>query len=234
MELDMFLYRINRKANTEDELNLINKSIQISDENELGKLEEVVGFIRNNDNEAYIKSNYKMFIDEFIKAYMSVKDKTKDEIDNEMYDENNEIVYIYNSLTAKEVINCVEKEKEQDVKLYEYITNNKDIINNIRVDDIGYWRKHPDLHKIMEDKYYEKGGEGTFNCKALILSKEEIENIIKLADDIISGKVESEKATGFFWGESIEDDWIDTKEIFEKALKETDFDNETIYYDSWW
>ena len=226
MGLDMYLYKINKKVNTEKEVKTINEVIKLNGGNKFEELEKVVGFIKNNDDESYINSDYKMFINEFKNVYMSIKDKPKDELDNE--------VQVFHSLTEKEAFNAVEKEKEKDLELYELFINNKDILDGIEIHDIGYWRKHPDFHKIMEDKYYEKGGEGTFNCSPLILSKEEIKEIIELSDDIINDKKESEKASGFFWGQTVKDHWVQTKEIFEKALKETDFDNETIYYDSWW
>ena len=82
MGLDMYLYKINKKVNTEKEVKTINEVIKLNGGNKFEELEKVVGFIKNNDDESYINSDYKMFINEFKNVYMSIKDKPKDELDN--------------------------------------------------------------------------------------------------------------------------------------------------------
>lgn len=99
---------------------------------------------------------------------------------------------------------------------------------------IGYWRKHADLHQLMEDIYYDRGGEGNFNCTPLILSKDDIEELLEITNGVIRGETKLKKGQGFFWGESSKEKWIETRNIFERVLENTDFNNETVYYDSWW
>ena len=55
-----------------------------------------------------------------------------------------------------------------------------------------------------------------------------------LATEIFKGKKESATAIVFFWGESTIEKWKQTIDIFDKVLNETDFDNQTVYCDSWW
>ena len=98
--------------------------------------------------------------------------------------------------------------------------------------ELGYWRKHADLNKYMADLYYSRGGKEEFNCVDLILTKEDCENIITLAKKALNGE-EVEKGEGFFWGTTEEQDWKDTVEFFEKALKE-DFNEIDIIYSCWW
>jgi hypothetical protein len=38
--------------------------------------------------------------------------------------------------------------------------------------ELAYWRKHPNLQGWMQELYYEKGGEGEFNCVDLELTLE--------------------------------------------------------------
>ena len=100
-------------------------------------------------------------------------------------------------------------------------------------EELGYWRKHADLNNYFSELYYERGGKDEFNCKDLILSKEDCKKILQLAKNILDGKQVIQKGVGFFWGETQESDWKDTIEIFEKAL-ETDFDHYDVVYSCWW
>ena len=102
------------------------------------------------------------------------------------------------------------------------------------IEEGGYWRKHSDLHGVMRDLYVHRGGEKIFNCIPLILDKQDCQRMLHLATEIFKGKKESPTATGFFWGESTIEKWKQTIDIFDKVLNETDFDNQTVFYDSWW
>lgn len=130
-------------------------------------------------------------------------------------------------------------------KINKKVYNNKELINVLNNNnnnnscieciEIAYWRKHSDLQGIMEELYFEKdGSHEVFDCIPLILSKEECENILNLSERIVAGEEESPEARGFFWGKSTNEHWQYTKEVFERVLKETDFENETVFYNSWW
>ena len=112
----------------------------------------------------------------------------------------------------------------------------QDILEGLDYTEIAYWRKHSDLNGYMEELYYEKGGDGDFNCVPLYLSKEDVEQIIDdhkkhldPEDDFTIGE-----ARGFFWGATEKEDWEESLKDFEKILNETDWDNETVYYSCWW
>lgn len=101
--------------------------------------------------------------------------------------------------------------------------------------EIGYWRKHADLHGYMEDLYIERGGTEEFNCVKLPLSKEDCEEIIAFARERLEeNEDEVEHTTGFFFGQTQKEDWEETIKIFENVLNTVNFDTEEIYYDSWW
>ena len=117
----------------------------------------------------------------------------------------------------------------------EKVQAQNEIINKI-LDrkDLGYWRKHADLNEFMTQLYYDRGGQEEFNCVELILSKEDCEMIRDKAQAIIDGKETVTKGEGFFWGETLEGDWEDTVEIFQKALDTVDFDDEEVVYHCWY
>lgn len=113
------------------------------------------------------------------------------------------------------------------IKAYDLYIANKDI--DFKSKEIGYWRKLYDLQDYMRNIYYERGGTGEFNCNPLILSKEDCEAVLKYSKESLENiDTDDEDAE---W--DIER-WKDAVEIFERAIKETDWDNETVYYDSWW
>lgn len=130
-----------------------------------------------------------------------------------------------------------------DMYMYRYdnkITSQKElenICNDLNtVEEIAYWRKHPDLHGRMSELYYEKGGEREFNCTELLLTKDDIEDIIEdIQVEIKEGLGTRFKRTrGFFFGETSIDQWEESLKDFKKILKDTDWENETVYYYSWW
>jgi hypothetical protein len=76
--------------------------------------------------------------------------------------------------------------------------------------ELGYWRKHPDLHGYIVEKY----ADGDDNCEEIELGITEIEDII----DAIKTK-RLPKTSGFFFGESTPDRDPESLEILEKALE---------------
>ena len=99
------------------------------------------------------------------------------------------------------------------------------------IEEIAYWRKHPDLHGWMEDLYRNKGGEDEqFNCSAVKLTAEDLS---KLEEDINSRRLP--ETSGFFFGKS----YGDTDEVmqdleFIKTAKQAINEGYDIYYTSWW
>ena len=98
--------------------------------------------------------------------------------------------------------------------------------------EIAYWRKHPNLHGMMEEIYREKGGKSNqFNVVPVELTKEDL---VKLGDRIVNNKLP--KTEGFFFGGDTSQD-EDCKahdlEFIAKARKclENGFD---VEYTSWW
>jgi len=95
--------------------------------------------------------------------------------------------------------------------------------------EIHYWRKHPDMHGMMEEIYREKGGrEEEFNCIEVYLDSEDID---KIEEQIKTGDLPLTE--GFFFGQSSSDRKEDDLEFIKKArlaLKE----GYKIYYTSWW
>jgi hypothetical protein len=101
--------------------------------------------------------------------------------------------------------------------------------HNIEPEEFYYWRKHTNMHDLMEEIYREKGGRvETFNCCPVQLTESDLV--------LIREKVESRNlplTEGFFFGESEDSDYKGDMDFLEKAeasLKE----GYTIWYDSWW
>lgn len=132
--------------------------------------------------------------------------------------------------------------KEFELELSEYYIDNVKVslasigdldINIIRT-NLCYWAKRSDLNSILEDMYYNRGGEDEFNNKYLLLSKEDIIDIIELHKEHLDGKNEISHNYGFFWEQTTLEDLENSLKDFEKVLQETNWDNETVYYHCWW
>jgi len=96
-------------------------------------------------------------------------------------------------------------------------------------DDFFYWRKHPNLHGLMEQIYREKGGaEESFNCVPVQLFQEDLDRIAAVVIDD-----ELPHTQGFFFGESTDDRKGEDIEFLEKAKQSLE-EGYTIWYDSWW
>jgi len=81
--------------------------------------------------------------------------------------------------------------------------------------ELGYWRKHPNLHGYIVRNFAEDGDD---NCKPIWLTKDNLET---LREAIKSDAIHDEQTTGFFFGESERDE--DTKQrdiaIIDNAIK---------------
>lgn len=95
--------------------------------------------------------------------------------------------------------------------------------------DLGYWRKHPDLHGFLVETF----SDGIDDCKPIYLSTTEIELIIEaIKEDKLP------HTGGFFFGESSNDEEQKTEaiEILTKALQwlRADITHRSIYYRASW
>ena len=103
----------------------------------------------------------------------------------------------------------------------------------VKLEDLHYWRKHPNLHGWMEDLYYEKGGEAeSFNCCPVQLTLEDLQRLAAALLEVVPALPETD---GFFFGQSegseeeVQDDLQFVKDA-QQAIEE----GYTVYYDSWW
>lgn len=98
-----------------------------------------------------------------------------------------------------------------------------------RILELGYWRKHPDLHGYIIKTF----ANGVDNCQDIPLTEDDLLNII--------GAVESEilpKTSGFFFGSSSPDDKPEDLKILHGALdwlrkKESGVSKDIYYRASW-
>lgn len=132
-------------------------------------------------------------------------------------------------LTAEQIQKRLRSIERNEEFSDEKISQEKcDFLDSIGYSEIGYWRKHPNLHGYCEDLWYHRGGDGDFNCDYLELTKEDVLEIIKL-----SKQNQLPQTTGFFFGKSTNEDNEHTIETMEKAL-EYIHDGYKILYYAWW
>lgn len=75
--------------------------------------------------------------------------------------------------------------------------------------ELGYWRKHPDLHGFIVQTF----ADGVDNCQEIDLSADNLRLILKAV------KANSlPKTSGFFFGESRDQDRVESIKILEAAL----------------
>ena len=99
------------------------------------------------------------------------------------------------------------------------------------VEDLAYWRKHPDLHGHMKSLYYQKGGDSEqFNCVPVQLTREDLD---QLAATIIDEELP--ETSGFFFGQSSGDKEEANRDLqFCKDAIQAIEEGYTVWYDSWW
>lgn len=98
-----------------------------------------------------------------------------------------------------------------------------------KVLQLGYWRKHPDLHGYIVENF----AEGVDDCKPIYLSEECIEKIITAIKN-----EELPHTEGFFFGRSDGSESEESLKIFEDALqwkrKDELYVFKHIYYQASW
>ena len=103
--------------------------------------------------------------------------------------------------------------------------------------EIAYWRKHPNLQGWMEKLYLEKNPEiakdreYVFNGIELELTWEDIE---RLEQDILSGRMAKMGTTGFFFGNASDDYYRQQDLEFVKKAKAELFMGLKVFYNSSW
>ena len=226
MGLDQYLCKVKKKCTTEKDLK---------------KLEEIRSIFKNPEKLKYYDEvnagKYENYLEaEFISSFVtSVKLGLL--IKENKVPNLNDTDKIHALDAVDQFLNVYVPELQSAIKSYTEAIANNETVEDYKPIEIGYWRKHSDLQGYMENLYKNRGGEKEFNCVDLILSKEDCEDIIEYSRERLkrsSQGIEDEHTTGFFFGETQDSDWADTIDIFNKALVETDWENETVYYSSWW
>ena len=97
--------------------------------------------------------------------------------------------------------------------------------------EIHYWRKHHDLHGLMEEIYRSKGGEEeSFNCIALPLDEFDLDDIEARIDER-----SLPETTGFFFGNNPPDDESKKEDLAVIArLRDELKQGKIVFYYSWW
>lgn len=116
--------------------------------------------------------------------------------------------------------------------------------NQAEVDtrELAYWRKHPNLQGWMEALWQEKlNAQGmkpedsplgsTFNGVELELTWDDL---VRLEEDILSGKIASLKTVGFFFGNASDDYYKEQDLEFVRKAKAEIFSGLRVFYNSSW
>lgn len=99
-----------------------------------------------------------------------------------------------------------------------------------KLEEILYRRKHGQLQNWMHNRYNELGGtDPDFNCRNLRLWEHDIE---KLLSDLKSGNMPD--GDGFFFGESSQEKIDADIEFFTEFLKTADFVKWGYLYSAWY
>ena len=111
-------------------------------------------------------------------------------------------------------------ESKTDEEGYEYYEDSM---------ELAYWRKHPNLQGWMQELYYEKGGEGEFNCVDLELTLEDLDALEATLDE-----EELPETVGFFFGSNADDHYAETDREFIREARAAIKQGYKVFYSSWW
>ena len=95
--------------------------------------------------------------------------------------------------------------------------------------ELATWRKHPNLQGWMEELWYEKGGEGEFNCVDLELTLEDLDALEATLDE-----EELPETAGFFFGTDSSDYYAEADREFIVQARAAIKQGYTVVYSSWW
>ena len=94
---------------------------------------------------------------------------------------------------------------------------------------LAEWRKHPNLQGWMEELWYEKGGEGEFNCVDLELTLENLDALEATLDE-----EELPETVGFFFGGNADDHYAEADREFIVQARAAIKQGYKVIYSSWW
>ena len=95
--------------------------------------------------------------------------------------------------------------------------------------ELAYWRKHPNLQGWMQELYYEKGGEGEFNCVDLELTLGDLDALEATLDEEALPET-----AGFFFGNNADDHYAEADREFIVQARAAIKQGYTVVYSSWW
>ena len=95
--------------------------------------------------------------------------------------------------------------------------------------ELASWRKHPNLQGWMQELYYEKGGEGEFNCVDVELTLEDLDALEATLDE-----EELPETVGFFFGSNADDHYAEADREFIREARAAIKKGYTVVYSSWW
>ena len=94
---------------------------------------------------------------------------------------------------------------------------------------LAEWRKHPNLQGWMQELYYEKGGEGEFNCVDLELTLNDLNALEATLDE-----EELPETVGFFFGSNADDHYAEADREFIVQARAAIKKGYKVFYSSWW
>ena len=95
--------------------------------------------------------------------------------------------------------------------------------------ELASWRKHPNLQGWMQELYYEKGGEGEFNCVDVELTLEDLAALEATLDE-----EELPETVGFFFGGNADDHYAEADREFIVQARAAIKKGYKVFYSSWW
>ena len=118
--------------------------------------------------------------------------------------------------------------------MYAYATEQRinaavDFSEPEKMEELHYWRKHPNLHGWMEALYKAKGGSNPdFNLDRVTVTAKDLDAL----EAAIRGE-ELPETSGFFFGESDGSEREDDLEFVQKARAAIG-EGKTVFYMAWW
>ena len=94
---------------------------------------------------------------------------------------------------------------------------------------LAEWRKHPNLQGWMQELYYEKGGEGEFNCVDLELTLNDLNALEATLDE-----EELPETVGFFFGSNADDHYAEADREFIVQARAALKQGYKVIYSRWW
>ena len=95
--------------------------------------------------------------------------------------------------------------------------------------ELASWRKHPNLQGWMEELWYEKGGEGQFNCVDLELTLDDLNALEATLDEEALPET-----SGFFFGDNADDHYAEADREFIVQARAAIKQGYKVIYSSWW